>query len=389
MSRLFRAAAVVVLLVETTIAAQSPRSSGRAPATGVPAAKAPSDKAAAARPGSTKAVASDAAAFEAIERQLIDAAHQNPSSFDAHHALGELYIQHGRIAAAIPHLERAQAINGSHYTNSYDLAAAYLEIGRLDSARAQVRILARIKDAGEVHNLLGDIEARANDFTAAAAEYQRAAHMEPTEEHLFDWGNNLLQLRAYPDAIDVFRASLKRHPESARLHVGLGIALYSRGQYPEAVTALCRAADLAPDDQRPYQFLGEMYGVSPEQATEITTRLARFVAAQPKNALANYYYGMNLWKGQAAAADVARVESLLRKSVALDPKLTNGYLQLGILLSEQKRYAEAIKELRSAVRLDPKLAQTHFRLSQAYQRTGQEALAATELELFQRYKAPD
>ena len=60
------------------------------------------------------------------------------------------------------------------------------------------------------------------------------------------------------------------------------------------------------------------------------------------------------------------------------------FLELGILLSDQQRYAEAILELRHATRLAPDLAQAHYRLSQAYQRTGQKALAAKELELFQR-----
>ena len=87
--------------------------------------------------------------------------------------------------------------------------------------------------------------------------------MAPTEEHLFDWGNNLLQLRAFEDAAKVFTPAIARHPQSARLHVGLGIAQYSRGQYEDAVKSFCQAADLAPADPRPYQFLGEMYGVAP------------------------------------------------------------------------------------------------------------------------------
>ena len=40
--------------------------------------------------------------------------------------------------------------------------------------------------------------------------------------------------------------------------------------------------------------------------------------------------------------------------------------------------------LRSAARIEPNLAQAHYRLAQAYRRTGQEALAAKELEIFER-----
>ena len=79
-------------------------------------------------------------------------------------------------------LQRAQALDPSHYEVGYDLARALLETGRLDEARAQVRGCWPRKDVGELHNLLGDIEQRAGNLTAAAEDYQRAAHMDPSEE---------------------------------------------------------------------------------------------------------------------------------------------------------------------------------------------------------------
>jgi tetratricopeptide (TPR) repeat protein len=97
---------------------------------------------------------------------------------------------------------------------------------------------------------------------------------------------------------------------------------------------------------------------------------------------------MCLWKGQPAArpADRRRIEALLRRAVALDPKLAKGFLELGILLSDERRYREAIQELRQAIRLEPQMAQAHYRLSQGYQRTGQNELAAKELEIFEQLK---
>ena len=77
---------------------------------------------------------------------------------------------------------------------------------------------------------------------------------------------------------------------------------------------------------------------------------------------------------------------LLRRAVTLDVKFAKAFLELGILLSDQQRYTEAIQELRHATRLAPDLAQAHYRLSQAYQRTGQAELAAKELELFERLR---
>jgi tetratricopeptide (TPR) repeat protein len=340
--------------------------------------------------GAAASQAPTAAESAAIEQRLLEGVRRNPQAFDAERQLASFYLQQGKVRAALPHLERAHAIEPADVPNSYDLARALLETGKLDEARTQVRQMIAANETAELLNLLGDVEQRAGNFAAAAEPYQRAARMTPTEEHLFDWGDNLLQLRAFDDAAQVFTAAIARHPQSARLRVGLGIAEYSRGQYESAVKSLCEAADLAPSDPRPYQFLGEMYGVYPGLGDEVSSRLARFAKAHPKNAIAQFHYAMSLWKGDRAASapvDLQRVEAMLRHAVTLDPRLAKGFLELGILLSEQQRYTEAIPQLRRAARLQPALAQAHYRLGQAYQRTGQKGLAAQELELFKRLTA--
>jgi tetratricopeptide (TPR) repeat protein len=326
----------------------------------------------------------------AVERRLASAAAAHPDSFEAQHALGELYLHAGKLAAAIPFLERARAIDPAHATNGYDLAQAYLQTGRLDAARQQVATMLQAGETGELLNLQGDIEVQGGDRIAAATSYQRAARASPTEEHLFDWGDNLLHLRAYADAAEVLTAAVRRHPTSARLQIGLGIAEYSRGQHEAAVSAFCRAADLAPADPRPYAFLGEMYGVAPGQSAEVTRRLAHFVELKPRSAEGHYYYAMNLWRGAPTAEpppDLPKVEALLRRAAALDAKYAKPRLQLGILLSEQKRWAEAIPALKAAVALEPDLPQGHFRLAQAYRRAGQAALADQELAIFKRLES--
>ena len=325
----------------------------------------------------------------AIERRLIEAVRRAPGDVAARRALGAYLLDAGKAAAAIPHFERARAIDPADRATSFALGVACLEAGRLDAARAVVRELLQAGETADVLNLAGDVAARAGDFVGAAEPYQRAARMDPTEEHLFDWGDNLLQLRAHADAVAVFTPAIRRHPGSARLHVGLGIAQYALGQHEAAVTAFCAAADLAPSDARAYLFLGEMYGVSPGQGVEIARRLARFVELRPRHAGGHFYYAMSLWKGDGgggAAPDLARVEALLRRAATLDPKHVQARLQLGILLSEQQRWPDAIRALRGAVALDPKLAQAHFRLAHAYRRTGQPDLANQELALFEKLK---
>ena len=70
-------------------------------------------------------------------------------------------------------------------------------------------------------------------------------------------------------------------------------------------------------------------------------RFRRYSELQPRNGQALYYYAMSLWKGKRAqdpTLDLHQIETLLKKSIELDPKLPGSHLQLGNLYSDQSRY---------------------------------------------------
>jgi Flp pilus assembly protein TadD len=254
-----------------------------------------------------------------------------PKNFDTNHNLGEFYVHSGKVAEAARSLAQAQRIDPSSYDNGYDLSLAYVLIGRLADARQLVQDLLKKKNTAELHNLLGEIEEKDGKFVEAANEYEIAAHMDPSEANLFDWGSELLIHRTLGPAIEVFQHATERYPKSPRLIIGLGMALYSRGNYDEAVKALLHGADLDPSDPSCYLFLSKAYDSSPGQADEVIQRFRRFAELQPQNARALYYYAMSLWKGKRAqdpGLDLQQIEGLLKKSIALDDKLAEAHLQL-------------------------------------------------------------
>jgi len=313
----------------------------------------------------------------------------DPQSYDTNHNLGEFYAAGGKINAAIPYLEKAERITPSAYDNGYDLALAYADADRLSDAKSLMADLLKEKDTAELHNLLGQVDEKADDFVAAENEYQTAAHMDPSESNLFDWGSELLVHRTLDPAVEVFQHATELYPKSARLAIGLGMAFYSRGNYDDAVKALLKATDLNPSDPRGYYFLSKAYDSSPGQADEVTQRFRRFAELQPHDARAPYYYAMSLWKGRRsenANLDTAQIESLLKKSIALDAAFPDAHLQLGNLYSDQKEYAQAIPEYEKALNANGELADAHYRLGQALVHTGQRDRAQKELEVYQKLR---
>jgi tetratricopeptide (TPR) repeat protein len=324
------------------------------------------------------------------EEQFRKAVELEPESFDANHNLGEAYVRSGKIAEAAPFLQKAQHIDPSSYDNGYDLSLAYLLTGHWKEARQVVHDLLERKNTAELHNLLAEIEEKDGNFVTAASEFETAAHMDPSESNLFDWASELLVHRTLEPSIEIFRQATERYPQSSRLAVGLGMALYSLGKYDDAVVSLLRAADLSPSDARIYPFLSRAYDSSPGQADEVIKRFRRFAELQPRNGRALYYYAMSLWKGKRAqdpGLDLHQIESLLTKSIELDPKLADARLQLGNLYSDQSKYAEAVPHYKRALELNADLADAHYRLGQAYVRTGEKDQAQQELQVYQQLRA--
>ena len=328
--------------------------------------------------------------LELAQEQFKKAVVLEPRNYDANHNLGELYIRLGKLSDAVPFLKQAQNANPTAYDNGYDLALAYLYIGQPAQARQLVQTLVRTKSTAELHNLLGQIEEKDGKYLPAINEFEIAAHQEPSESNLFDWASELLLHQTLEPAIEVFRQAAERYPNSPRVAIGLGIALYSRGFYDEAVKSLLRAADLSPSDPRCYFFLSKAYDSSPSQADDVILKFRRFSELLPSDARASYYYAMSLWKGKRAqdpSLDLHQIESLLKKAVALDPKLAEAHLQLGNLYSDQGHYAEAVPEYEKALENNSDLADAHYRLGQAYVHLGQKDKAQPQFQVYQQLRS--
>ncbi len=307
------------------------------------------------------AASSRAATPAATEKSLRDAVAREPEDFEANRRLGEFLAANEKAAEAAPFLERASVLNP--------------------------------KDP-ESHHLLGDVEEKLGKPLEAVREYQRAAELDPSEPNLFDWGTELLTHRALEPAAEVFTKGHRLFPKSVRMLVALGVAWYARGSYDHAAQCLANASDLAPDNPTPYLFLGRMQSVEATPSEGSLERLKRFAQLQPDNALANYYYSVGLWKQSAGSVNgnvdssnerATRVESLLQKAVHLDPKLGAAYLQLGIVYSQRADFSRAISAYQKAIEVSPELDETlevaHYRLAQAYQRTGDKVRAQQELQI--------
>lgn len=327
--------------------------------------------------------------IDEAEAQFKKAVALDPRGYDANHNLGEFYVQTGHVANAIPFLKRAQEADPAAYNNGYDLALALEEAGKLEEARQQLQHLMASRDSAELHSLLGEVEEKSRNYLSSAAQYEQAAHMDPSEQNILNWGAELVLHQTFAPAIEVFKAGIQRFPNSAQLHNGLGIAFHGAGQTDDAVRAFFQASDLTPSDPLPVMFLGRVCdSASPALADQIRVRLQNFLARDSQSAELHYYLAVCLRKnpaGSSAERD-AQVESLLKRTMELDPKFADAYFQLGTLYADQRKFAQAVEQYELALKINPAGANTHYRLAQALARAGNQTRAQQELAVFERLR---
>jgi len=218
----------------------------------------------------------------------------------------------------------------------------------------------------------------------AVREYQQAAEMRPNEAHLFAWGADLLLHRAFEPAIEVFTKGHRLYPDSVRMLLGLSVATYDEGAMEHGKKLLLEACDLNPADPAPYLFLGKLQEAEKIEPPGWTERFKRFATMHPENALAHYYYAVALGKHEAGSENGAIIESELKRAIEIDPQLGGAYLELGILYSQRKDYAEAISAFQKAIEITPLPAEAHYRLGQVYGRLGEAEKAGKEIALFKQ-----
>jgi tetratricopeptide (TPR) repeat protein len=318
------------------------------------------------------------------ENALVHAAEQNPRDARMAAAAGEFYLHQERWQKSVRWLSKAYALSDGNQQIGYDLADARIENGDLNEAQRQLQEMLAKADTARVHSLLGALHERGSEFPAAAQEYHRAAEIEPSESNIFDLANFLLQHKQYVgyllESVKFFRYGASKFPDSPKMLVGLGVALYASQEYDEAVKVLCAAVDLAPNDQRPVTFLGMARKVSPELAEQVDHRLQDFTKRYPENPAANYEYAMSLWDrgGGEQGKSLPEIETYLQRAIKKAPQWYEPHYQLAIVYESEKRYPDAIREMRRTTVLEPTFKPAHFRLAVLYKHIGDRVHAAQE-----------
>jgi tetratricopeptide (TPR) repeat protein len=318
-------------------------------------------------------------------RELTAAAHLNPANAGAQQALGQAWILAKQPAKAAAAFQAALAQNGDDSALLYNAALALFDCGKAGDAEP---LLARMADAdtsAEAQSLYGDVDEQLGRYEEAAKHFANAVRLDPTEVNLYMLGVEFLRHWTFDPAEKEFEAGVRVFPQSQRMRLGLGVALYGAGKYDQAIPVFADLLAENPSNTMYAELLGRTCTVLTEGEQPKCAALTAYAEQHPRDAILATYAATSILHQPADTNQLNLARRLLGAAIRSNPSLPEAHYGMGLLLQTESEWPQSISELQAAIRLRPDYASAHYRLAMALSHTGQHDQARAEIALQQKY----
>jgi len=301
---------------------------------------------------------------------------QEPRNAAAWASLGLARARTEDYAGAVTAYKKAAEVNAKLAGLQLNWGLAEFKQGHLAAAIAPFRA-ALLAEPGntQARTLLGLSYYGTGNFAKAATELGAAVRADPSNAELHRLlAQSCLSAKQFSCALDEFRWLLQQTPDSTATHVLMGEALDGLGRTTEAIAEFNAAAKAEPKAPNVNFGLGYLYWKS-HQYEEAAQAFEAELANDAQHAQALEYLGdIELKNGNAGKAF-----ELLERATAINKDLRLAFVDMGVILTEQKKYQEALATLQRAEKLDSSQPDVHYRLGRLYQAMGKTAEAQKEM----------
>ena len=298
--------------------------------------------------------------------------------------VGALQGESGDYAGAVQTFEKGLTRFLQSPALQYNLGLAAQKAGDPARSIAIFEGLRSKQDTAEVEDVLGGVYEQAGRYLDAVKSYQKAAETEPTSEpYRFDYVSELLAHLNFEAARLIAEPAVHDFPDSMRLHVAWGVALYGLEKFETAQAMFLDLARRFPDQDLPIlyvQLCAESSGIALPEAKELLQASYR---RHPYRFMAPYLLGRIAMKDTYAATALP----LLQNSVKLRSDYAASRLELGLALAQLDRTDEAVTQYLAALKLESRSAESWYLLTLAYRKLGKTELAASAEKEFRKMEA--
>ena len=181
----------------------------------------------------------------------------DPENSGVHDDLGSALSKMGNFEEAIRHFRQAIRINPKSYSAHDNLGTAFYRLGRMTEAVEHYSRAIELKPDDPVpHNNIGNIYAIQGRPEKALEHYEISLNLKPNDsETLNNTANALATLKRFAQATEKYYQALKIEPDDAGIYCNLGICLKQQGRIDEAIEAFNKALAIDPQNKRAKEAL--------------------------------------------------------------------------------------------------------------------------------------
>jgi serine/threonine protein kinase/Flp pilus assembly protein TadD len=324
----------------------------------------------------------DQGKWSEAEKEYREAVRLQPNDPLSHDNLGILLCGPlGRTAEAETEFREALRLQPNYPSAHHNLGVALRRQGKSAEAEKEYREALRLEshlpqDVFLTHKHLGIALSDQGKWSEAEKEYREALRRQPDDPETHEWlGIALNDHGKHAEAEKEHREALRLQPDFPDAHNNLGIALADQGKLVEAEKEYREALRQRSDFLLAHDNLFNVLGRQGKFGGEMEAEIREVLRLWPHNPLYRYNLGVLLSRQRK----YAEAEAAYREALRLRPDYAEAHCNLGKLLLPQGRFAEALGALKRGHELGSK--QPNWRHPSAEWVDQAEQLAAFDAKL--------
>ena len=319
--------------------------------------------------------------YAALELKVKSSATPVPELAEAYGDMGKLLMATEYLDVAEVCFLNAQQLAPSEMRWPYYLGHVYRFRNQPAKAAEYFEQALRLKPE-DVPALvwLGDMQLAQSRPDAAAPPLEKALSLQPRSPGaLYGLGRVALARREYAQAVKHLEAALALTPEASRIQYPLAMAYRGLGNRQQAEAHLKRRGDgelTSPDplmeavsallqNAAAYEIRGSD-ALSKRDWPEAVTQLRKAIELAPNNAFSRLNLGTALFLTGDSRGALEQFEAAVR----LSPQFAKAHYGIGVLMEAEGRDDEAMKRFSAAVQYEPADVDARLSLADALRRNG-------------------
>jgi tetratricopeptide (TPR) repeat protein len=303
----------------------------------------------------------------------------SPESAEKYNA-GQDMFKKRRYQDALVAFEEAVKLDAKNAQGYRGMAKTYLKLRNYPQAVESFQMAVGVKpDYLEAYYELGQLQLTTlREYEKAQSTFQSILEMDPDFQEgkvrdllkaaYVKQGSNYHRQKNFKKAAAQYENAAQLDPTDATVFYNLGLANRFSRNYTKARNAFSTATDLNSKYAKAHRALGHLYRITKKNSQAIRS-YGKAIDSDPGcKDKRNIYAYISLGKVYTTTKQASKAVAILQKAVTVSPKKNKAkvYIALGFAHAQRKHFKSAVSAFTQALKFDGRNAEAQYRLASAH-----------------------